>query len=83
MYDEIDIRTLDECDYIIENNATIRETAKFFSVSKSTVHIDVTERIWLLKPSVAGKVRDILDFNKSEAHIRGGLSTGAKLSKAD
>ena len=83
MYDEVDIRALDECDYIIEHNATIRETSKFFSVSKSTVHHDVTKRIWLLNPSVAGQVRDILDFNKSEAHIRGGASTRHKLSKAN
>ena len=59
--------------YIIENNATVRQTAKEFGISKSTVHKDVTERLAQLNPSLAAEARKVLDVNKSERHIRGGL----------
>ena len=64
--------------YIIENNATVRQTAKAFGISKSTVHKDVTERLVLVNPSLAGEARKVLDLNKSERHIRGGLATKQK-----
>ena len=64
--------------YIIENNATVRQTAKQFGISKSTVHKDVTERLLQINPSLAAQARKILDINKSERHIRGGLATREK-----
>ena len=78
----IEERALQIAAYIIENNATVRQTAKQFGISKSTVHKDMTERLGELNPSLAGQVRFVLDLNKSERHIRGGLATKEKyLSK--
>ncbi len=67
--------------YIIENNATVRQTAKKFGVSKSTVHKDITERLTILNPAMAQSVRKVLDKNKSERHIRGGEATKNKYSR--
>ena len=64
--------------YIIENNATVRQTAKMFGISKSTVHKDVTERLVQINPILAKETRKVLDTNKSERHIRGGLATREK-----
>jgi putative DeoR family transcriptional regulator (stage III sporulation protein D) len=64
--------------YIIENNATVRQTAKAFGISKSTVHKDVAERLTQINPTLASEVRKVLDVNKSERHIRGGLATKEK-----
>ena len=64
--------------YIIENNATVRQTAKQFGISKSTVHKDVTERLMQINPTLAKEARKVLDVNKSERHIRGGLATKEK-----
>lgn len=64
--------------YIIDNNATVRQTAKKFGISKSTVHKDVTERLLQINPSLARETRKVLDINKSERHIRGGLATREK-----
>ena len=64
--------------YIIENNATVRQTAKRFGVSKSTVHKDVTDRLMQVNPSLAREARKVLDVNKSERHIRGGMATKEK-----
>ena len=64
--------------YIIENNATVRETAKKFGISKSTVHKDVTERLSRIDPLLAGQARKILEVNKAERHIRGGMATREK-----
>lgn len=64
--------------YIIENNATVRKTAKKFGISKSTVHKDVSERLKKLNPSLYSEVKAVLDVNKSERHIRGGLATREK-----
>ena len=64
--------------YIIENNATVRQTAKEFGSSKSTVHKDVTERLAVINPALAKQVRNVLDVNKSERHIRGGMATREK-----
>ena len=64
--------------YIIENKATVRQTAVAFGVSKSTIHKDVTERLLQINPSLAGEARKVLDLNKSERHIRGGLATREK-----
>lgn len=64
--------------YIIKENATVRQTAKKFGVSKSTVHKDVTERLMQINPSLANEARRVLDVNKAERHIRGGLATKEK-----
>ena len=64
--------------YIIDEKATVRQTAKKFGVSKSTVHKDVTERLLQINPTLAGEARKVLDMNKSERHIRGGMATREK-----
>ncbi len=64
--------------YIIDSNATVRQTAKRFGVSKSTVHKDVSERLVYINPALASEVRKVLDVNKSERHIRGGMATREK-----
>lgn len=64
--------------YIIENNATVRQAAKKFGISKSTVHKDITDRLIQISPSLAAETRKVLDVNKSERHIRGGLATKEK-----
>lgn len=74
----IEERAVDIANYIIEKNATVRQTAREFRVSKSTVHKDVTERLLAINPSLALNVRKVLDVNKQERHIRGGLATREK-----
>lgn len=74
----IEERAIEIGTYIIESNATVRQTAKKFGVSKSTVHKDVSERLNYINPVLAGEVRKVLDVNKSERHIRGGLATREK-----
>ncbi len=64
--------------YIVENNATVRAAAKQFSISKSTVHKDVTERLKGLNYPLFVRVRKILESNKAERHIRGGRATKLK-----
>lgn len=71
-------RTIDIATYIIEHNATVRQAAKQFGVSKSTVHKDAGERIGYINPSLAKEVRKVLEQNKCERHIRGGLATKEK-----
>lgn len=67
--------------YIIETKATVRQTAKRFGISKSTVHKDVTERLTGINKELAKEVRSVLDTNKAERHIRGGLATKEKYKK--
>ena len=64
--------------YIIDNNTTVRQAAKQFCISKSTVHKDCTERLVKINPALASEARRVLDVNKSERHIRGGLATRDK-----
>ena len=78
MKDYIEERAINIANYIIESNATVRQTAREFGVSKSTVHKDVTERLMQINPSLARQARKVLDLNKSERHIRGGLATRKK-----
>lgn len=78
MKEYIEERAVEIAYYIIENNATVRQTAKSFGISKSTVHKDVAERLEKINPSLANEVRKVLDVNKSERHIRGGLATKEK-----
>lgn len=78
MKEYIEERTVEIANYIIECNSTVRQAAKKFGVSKSTVHKDCTERLVQINPSLAREVRHILDVNKSERHIRGGMATKEK-----
>ena len=78
MKDYIEERAISIANYIIESNATVRQTAKAFGVSKSTVHKDVTDRLMQIDPTLAKQARQVLDVNKSERHIRGGLATREK-----
>lgn len=64
--------------YIIETGATVRQTAKRFGISKSTVHTDITARLMKTDSDLYDKVRAVLDFNKDERHIRGGEATKEK-----
>lgn len=67
--------------YIIENKATVRSAAKKFGISKSTVHKDVSERLEKEDPVLYAQVKSILEINKQERHIRGGLATKRKYSE--
>ena len=71
-------RIIKEAEYIIKTGATVRETAKVFCYSKSTVHKDVTERLIEVDKVLFSKVRKVLDKNLSERHRRGGLATRKK-----
>ncbi|MBQ8280114.1 MAG: sporulation transcriptional regulator SpoIIID [Roseburia sp.] len=74
----IEERAMEIARYIIDNNTTVRQAAKHYGISKSTVHKDVTERLEQVNPGLAAEVRKVLDVNKSERHIRGGLATKEK-----
>jgi putative DeoR family transcriptional regulator (stage III sporulation protein D) len=71
-------RVLDVTDHILQTQATVRQTARLFNVSKSTVHKDVTERLPSINKQLARKVKKILDRNKAERHLRGGEATRRK-----
>ena len=76
----IDERAIELAHYIIDSKDTVRGAAKKFGISKSTVHKDVSERLKKINPSLATQVRIILDENKAERHIRGGMATKLKYS---
>ena len=65
-------------EYILETAGTVRSAAAWFGISKSTVHKDVTERLAQINSGLASEVRKVLDVNKQERHIRGGLATKEK-----
>lgn len=65
-------------EYIVESKATVRAAAKKFCISKSTVHKDVAERLKKINPSLYISVKEVLDLNKAQRHIRGGLATKRK-----
>ncbi|PWM47043.1 MAG: sporulation transcriptional regulator SpoIIID [Clostridiales bacterium] len=78
--DYIKQRVLTLAEYICEQNATVRDAAKRFGVSKSTVHKDVSERLEQISPYMFTRVRRVLDKNKAERHIRGGQATKQKFA---
>ena len=78
MRDYIEERALEIGEYIIEEGATVRQAARKFGISKSTVHKDVTERLEQINLRLAHEARKVLDVNKSERHIRGGMATKEK-----
>ena len=74
----IEERAVKLAHYIIESKDTVRGAAKRYGISKSTVHKDLTERLRKINPSLFKEVRIILDENKAERHIRGGMATKIK-----
>ena len=77
----VEQRAIELAEYIVENKTTVRAAAKKFGISKSTVHMDVSERLKKLNPALYKDVRKILDINKAERHIRGGMATKQKYLK--
>ena len=78
MKEYIEERAISIANYIVEHNATVRQTAKAFDVSKSTVHKDLIERLPHCNPALYAQVRQLLAQNKAERHIRGGMATRRK-----
>ncbi len=78
MKDNLNQRACELAVYIIETGATVRAAARKFGISKSTVHKDLTQRLEHYDKGLYGQVRQILDLNKQERHIRGGLATRKK-----
>lgn len=78
MNSSIEERACELALYIIENKATVRSAAQHFSISKSTVHKDISCRLKNINRSLYVQVKEVLDFNKSERHIRGGMATRRK-----
>lgn len=74
----VEERAVELGEYIVENKSTVRQAAKKFGVSKSTVHTDVSLRLKNLNPYLYNEVRAVLDVNKAQRHIRGGLATREK-----
>lgn len=75
---QIEERVVEIAQYIVDNNATVRQTAKQFGISKSTVHKDLVDRLPYINKALADRTRAVLDLNKSERHIRGGMATRQK-----
>ena len=82
MREDLVIRILKEAYYIAETGATVRKTAEVFHYSKSTVHKDVTERLYAMDKILYGRVKKALQKNLEERHLRGGLATREKYLKA-
>ena len=78
LYDNMEQRACDLAVYIIENHTTIRAAAKAFGVSKSTVHKDLSQRLEQFNRSLYLQVKQVLEINKAERHIRGGIATQRK-----
>lgn len=78
MHTDMEARACDLAEYLLANNTTVRTAAKQFGVSKSTVHKDLTERLEKINPALYQQVRQLLDRNKAERHIRGGMATRRK-----
>lgn len=78
MHTDMEARACDLAEYLLANNATVRAAAKKFGISKSTVHKDLTERLEKIDPALYQQVRQLLDRNKAERHIRGGMATRRK-----
>lgn len=78
MTETLEERACELAVYIIETGATVRSAAQHFGISKSTVHKDLCQRLPLYNRSLYEKVRKVLDLNKSQRHIRGGMATRKK-----
>lgn len=82
MIDTIEQRVCELAVYIVETGGTVRSAARHFGVSKSTVHKDLSQRLPHYNRTLYNQVRKILDVNKAQRHIRGGLATKRKYEKA-
>ena len=78
MWDYIEERVIKCAEYIVTTGCTVRACSAHFSISKSTVHKDVSERLQYIDIDLYEKVRKVLNFNLSERHIRGGIATREK-----
>lgn len=78
MKNHIEERAVAVANFIVSSNSTVRETARRFGISKSTVHKDITDRVEKIDPELARSVRKVLEVNKAERHIRGGMATREK-----
>ena len=74
----VEERAVELGEYIVEHNATVRAAAGKFHISKSTVHKDVANRLQMVNPQLYGQVRKVLDVNKAQRHIRGGVAPREK-----
>ena len=74
----VEQRAVELGEYTIQSKATVRKTAKKFGISKSTVHKDVSERLKKVNPQLYRKVKSVLEINKAQRHIRGGMATRRK-----
>ena len=74
----IEERAVEVANFIIKSNSTVRETARKFGISKSTVHKDITDRVEKIDPELARSVRKVLEVKKAERQIRGGMATREK-----
>ncbi len=83
MRTDMEERACDLALYIIENNATVRMAAKRFSISKSTVHKDLSQRLPAFNKPLYLQVKEVLERNKAERHIRGGIATRKKYKGED
>ena len=81
MNDIVEKRCIELGEYIVKNNSTVRQTAAVFGISKSTVHMDVTKRLSMISPNLAQRVNTVLQKNKAERHIRGGIATKEKYKR--
>ena len=77
----VESRAIELGEYIVESGATVRQAAKKFGISKSTVHKDVSERLKYIDPQLQRRVKAVLDVNKAQRHIRGGMATKQKYSE--
>lgn len=78
MIGNVEKRCIDLGHYIVETKATVRQAAMVFGISKSTVHNDVTKRLSIINPLLCSEVKEVLEENKAQRHIRGGLATKKK-----
>ncbi len=81
MKEYIELRVMRLAEYIVETGDTVRGTSRVFGVSKSTIHKDVSQRLYEINPLLAREVRRVLQKNKAERHLRGGKATQIKYLK--
>lgn len=78
MHSDISERIIEEAAYMLKTNGTVRQTAEKFNLSKSTIHKDLSEKLYYIDPKLYIKVRKLLSYNLSKRHIRGGIATKNK-----
>ena len=83
MFNDYDERAVELGRYITESKSTVRAAAKKFGISKSTVHSDITTKLKRIDTALYGEVRKVLDINKEERHIRGGIATREKYKRRE